>query len=123
MDEREKYLQYQEGKKQAEASGINALTRDMGLTAQSVARDAKAALDRGVDDIDDDFSMAADQLHKDAKDAGTGIKNEIKQDTGLGNARSTRFDEAASGKGLTDNIKEPEKDDDFYVSRKRARYQ
>lgn len=123
MDEREKYLEYQEGKKQAEASGINALTRDMGLTAQSVARDAKAALDRGVDELDEDFSLTADQLHKDVKDAGTGIKNEIKQDTGLGNARSTRFDEAASGKGLTDNIKEPDKDEDIYVSRKRARYQ
>lgn len=123
MDAREKYLEYQEGKKQAEASGINALTRDMGLTAQSVAKDTKAALDRGVDDVDDSISASFDQLSKDVKDAGKGIKDEVKQDVGIGNAKSTRFDEAASGKGLTDNIKEPDKDEEIYMSRKRARYQ
>lgn len=123
MDEREKYLEYQEGKRQAEASGINALTRDMELTAQSVSRGAKDALDRSVDDLDRDISDGANKIGKDIKDTGVGIKDEVKQDVGIGNAQSTRFDAAASGKGLTDNIKEPDKDDEIYVSRKRARYQ
>lgn len=123
MDEREKYLEYQEGKRQAEASGINALTRDIELTTQSMSHGVKDALDRGVDDLDRDISTSADKIAKDVKDTGVGIKDEIKQDVGIGNAKSTRFDEAASGKGLTDNIKEPDKDEEIYTSRKRARYQ
>lgn len=123
MDERELYREYQEGKKQAEASGIDAVMRDMELTGKTAANEFKDALDRGVDDVDDSISASFDQLSKNVKDAGKGIKNEVKQDVGIGNAKSTRFDEAASGKGLTDNIKEPDKDEEIYMSRKRARYQ
>lgn len=122
MDEQELYREYQEGKKQAEASGLDALMRDMELTGKTAANGFKDALDRSVDDLDRDIGAGIDKIGEDIKNAGTGVKDEIKQDVGIGNARSTRFDAAASGKGLTDNIKPPEKDDEIYVSRKRARY-
>lgn len=123
MDEQEKYLEYQKGKEQAEASGINALMRDVEITGEKAVEGAKDAGDRVVDTVDDDVTEAFDKVGKDAKDTVADVKNSVKQDIGIGNAKSSRFDKAASGEGLTDNIKEPEKDDDFYVSRKRARYQ
>ena len=123
MNEQEKYLEYQKGKEQAEASGINALMRDVELTSEKAVEGVKDTGDRVVDDVDDDVSGIFDKVGKDTKDTAADIKNSIKQDTGIGNAKSSRFDDAAAGKGLTDNIKEPEKDEDIYVSRKRARYQ
>lgn len=123
MDEQEKYLEYQKGKEQAEASGINALMRDIEITNEKAVEGVKDVGDRMVDEVDDDVSEAFDKVGKDTKDTVKDVKNSIKQDVGIGNAKSSRFDDAAAGKGLTDNIKEPEKDDDIYVSRKRARYQ
>ena len=123
MDEQEKYLEYQKGKEQAEASGINALMRDVEITGEKAVEGAKDAGDRVVDTVDDDVTEAFDKVGKDAKDTVADVKDSVKQDIGIGNAKSSRFDKAASGEGLTDNIKEPEKDDDFYMSRKRARYQ
>ena len=123
MDEQEKYLEYQKGKEQAEASGINALIRDIEITNEKAVEGVKDTGDRIVDEVDDDVSEAFDKVGKDTKDTVKDVKNSIKQDVGIGNAKSSRFDDAAAGKGLTDNIKEPEKDDDIYVSRKRARYQ
>jgi len=127
MDEQEKYLEYQKGKEQAEASGINALMRDVELTGEKVANGAKDAGDRVVDEVDDDITAAADKLGKDTKNTVQDVKNSVKNDLGVGNSKSvpnsSRFDDAAAGKGLTDNIKEPEKDDEIYVSRKRQRYQ
>lgn len=123
MDEREKYLEYQKGKEQAEASGINALMRDVELTGEKVANGAKDAGDRMVDEVDDDITGAAHKLQKDTNTVVKDVKDNVKQDLGIGNAKSSRFDDAAAGKGLTDNIKEPEKDDEIYVSRKRQRYQ
>lgn len=127
MDEREKYLEYQKGKEQAEASGINALMRDVELTGEKVANGAKDVGDRAVDEVDDDVTAAVNKFSKDTKDTVQDVKNSAKNDLGIGNAKSTpkssRFDDAAAGKGLTDNIKEPEKDDEIYVSRKRQRYQ
>lgn len=123
MDEREKYLEYQKGKEQAEASGINALMRDVELTSEKVANGAKDAGDRMVDEVDDDITGATHKLQKDTNTVVKDVKDNVKQDIGIGNAKSSRFDDAAAGKGLTDNIKEPEKDDEIYVSRKRQRYQ
>lgn len=123
MDEQEKYLEYQKGKEQAEASGINALLRDVEITSEKTVKGAKDAGDMMVDEVDDDVSTTFDKVGKDTKDTVQDVKNSVKQDVGIGNAKSSRFDKAASGEGLTDNIKEPEKDDDIYVSRKRQRYQ
>lgn len=123
MDEQEKYLEYQKGKEQAEASGINALMRDVEITSEKAVEGVKDTGDRMVDEVDDDVSEAFDKVGKDTKDTVKDVKDSIKHDVGIGNAKSSRFDDAAAGKGLTDNIKEPEKDDDIYVSRKRARYQ
>lgn len=123
MDEQEKYLEYQKGKEQAEASGINALLRDVEITSEKTVEGAKDAGDMMVDEVDDDVSATFDKVGKDTKDTVQDVKNSVKQDVGIGNAKSSRFDKAASGEGLTDNIKEPEKDDDIYVSRKRQRYQ
>lgn len=123
MDEQEKYLEYQKGKEQAEASGINALLRDVEITSEKTVEGAKDAGDMMVDEVDDDVSTTFDKVGKDTKDTVQDVKNSVKQDVGIGNAKSSRFDKAASGEGLTDNIKEPEKDDDIYVSRKRQRYQ
>lgn len=125
MNEQEKYLEYQKGKEQAEASGINALVRDVELTSEKAVEGVKDTGDRMVDEVDDDVSNAFDKVGKDTKDTVKDVKDSVKQDIGIGNAKSSRFDTAASGKGLTDNIKESgsEKDDEIYVSRKRARYQ
>ncbi len=122
-DEREKYLAYEKGKEQAEASGLNALMRDVEITAGDMADDVKETVDKGVDEVDKDMTGAAKKVERDAESAADDVKTELKNDIGIGNAKGSRFDEAASGKGLTDNIKEPDKDEEVYVSRKRARYQ
>lgn len=120
MNEQEVYQKYQEGKKQAEASGIDALTRDIGKTGKLVADDAKYAVDKTVDNVDDDVTEIVEKTRDDVDAAAKGIKNEVKQDIGIGNAKSSRFDNVDD---LTANIKSPENNDDFYVSRKMARYQ
>ena len=123
MDEQEMYLAYQKGKEQAEASGINALIRDVEITSEKAVKGAKDAGDNVVDNVDNDVTEVFDKVGKDAKNTVTDVKDSVKQDVGIGHARSSRFDKAASGEGLTDNIKEHEKDDDIYISSKRARYQ
>lgn len=120
MDEQEVYKTYQEGKKQAEASGIDALTRDIGRTGKNIAGDAKYAVDKTVDTVDDDVTEIVKKTGKDIDNTATGIKNEVKQDIGIGNAdKGSRYD---AGAELADKVKESEKDEDVYVSRKRARY-
>lgn len=134
MDAQEKYLEYEKGKKQANATGLDALLRDVDITAEKTAQGAKNALDDGVDSLDDNVTTVAKRGEKDVKDTAGKVENDakqavgdvkdnIKQDLGVGSGRSSRFDAAASGKDLTENIKEPDKDDEVYVSRKAARYQ
>lgn len=122
-DEREAYLAYEKGKEQAEASGLDALLRDVKITAGDAVDDVKDTVDGGVDEVDKDLTGAAKTVERDVESTTDDIKNELKADVGIGNSKASRFDEAASGKGLTDNIKEPDKDEEVYVSRKRARYQ
>ena len=119
-DKQEVYEAYEQAKKDANASGIDALTRDVRKTGEGAVNGVKEAGDMAVNDIDDDITAGAEKLQKDANDAVKGVKNEAKRDLGVGTRDPRRFDSADK---LTENIKQPEKDDDFYVSRKRARYQ
>lgn len=120
-EKQEVYDAVEQQKKDANASGIDALTRDLRKTGESTVAGAKEAVDMGINDIDDDITAGVEKLQKDINDTGKGIKNELKQDLGVGTTdkRTSRFDKAAE---LTENIKEPEKDDDIYVSRKRQKY-
>ena len=120
MNEQEFYRKYQEGKKQSEASGIDALIRDVELTGEGAVEEAKYAVDKTVDEVDDDVTEMFEKARKDVDDSVKGVKNEIKQDVGIGNADKSRYDKADE---LVENIKEPEKDEEMYISRKRARYQ
>ena len=80
-------------------SGIQALTQDTEYTTRRI-----------VNDIDDSATQFAEDVEKDTKETATDIKNDIKQDVlGINPSKSSRFDSAASGKDLTDNIKEPDK--------------
>ena len=120
MDEQEKYKEYQKGKEQSEATGINAIMRDVEITREYAERDVKNTGDKIVDNVDNDVTEVVEKTAKDVGNTAKDVKNNVKHDLGIGNAKASRFDEGAS---LADNNKEPEKEDDMYVSRKRARYQ
>lgn len=115
-ERQEVYEAYEHAKKDANATGIDALTRDVRRTGESAVEGAKQAGDMAVNDIDDELTAGAQKIQKDANDA---VQN-VKKETGVGTRDPRRFDSAEK---LTENIKAPEKDDDIYVSRKRARYQ
>ena len=119
-DKQEVYEAYEQAKKDANASGIDALTRDIRKTGEGAVNGVKEAGDMAINDIDDDLTAGAEKLQKDANDAVKNVKNGVKQDLGVGTRDPRRFDGVDK---LTENIKQPEKDDDIYVSRKRARYQ
>lgn len=119
-DKREMYEAVEQAKKDANASGIDALTRDVRRTSAAAVEGAKEAGDMIVNDIDDDLTEGAEKLQKDANDTVKSVKNSAKQDLGIGTRDPRRFDKADE---LAKNIKEPDKDEEIYTSRKRARYQ
>lgn len=119
-ERQEVYEAYEHAKKDANATGIDALTRDVRRTGESAVEGAKQAGDMAVNDIDDELTAGAQKIQKGANDAVQNVKNDVKKETGVGTRDPRRFDSAEK---LTENIKAPEKDDNIYVSRKRARYQ
>lgn len=111
--------------KKAEATGLDKLKVDIESTGEKVTGGVKEAADNAVNEVDKDVSGAVKTAGKEVSDTIDKAKDEVKNDLGVGttgNNKASRFDEAASGK-MTENIKEPEKDEEIYMSRKMQRYQ
>lgn len=107
-------------KKDENASGIDALTRDIRKTGENIGAGAKEATDMAVNDIDDSLTEGAQKIQKDVNDSVTLAKNDAKKDLGIGT--TDKRDRFANADKLTENIKSPEKDDEIYMSRKQKRY-
>lgn len=119
-EKQEVYEAVEQTKKDSNASGIDALTRDVRKTGEGAVEGVKEAGDMVVNDVDDDLTEGAEKIQKDINDTAKNAKNNVKQDLGVGTRDPRRFDKAEE---MAANIKESDKDEDFYVSRKRARYQ
>lgn len=116
----EMYEAVEQAKKDANASGIDALTRDVRKTAEGTVAGAKEAGDKMVNDVDDEFTASVEKLQKDTNGVIKDTKNNVKQNLGVGTKDPSRY---AKADKLTENIKEASKDEEIYMSRKRARYQ
>lgn len=107
-------------KKDENASGIDALTRDIRKTGENIGAGAKEAADMAVNDVDDALTEGVEKIQKDVNDSVKSVKNGAKKDLGIGTTdKRERF---ANADKLTENIKEPEKDEEMYMSRKQRRY-
>ena len=91
-------------------SGIQALAQDTEYTTSRIVNDIDDSATQFAEDVEKDTKFVAGKIEKDTKETATDIKNDINQDVlGINPSKSSRFDSAASGKDLTDNIKEPDK--------------
>lgn len=132
-DEKQKLREaVEQAKADNEASGINALMRDVRLSSEQMESEAKAAGSKFASDLETEVESGAQKLKQDARDTFDNAKASFKQSVGetvqdvrrvSSGVRS--LDRFAKADKLVEKIKEPEAeaDDELYVPRKRARYQ
>lgn len=102
-------------------SGIGALTQDLGYTTSHVINDVDDSVTQVVENVEDDVKKVSSKLETDVKNTMGSAKDSVKETLGVNLSKSSRFDDAASGKGLTDNIKEPDTSEPYMPGR-RNRY-
>lgn len=132
-DEKQKLREaVEQAKADNEASGINALMRDVRLSSEQMESEAKAAGSKFARDLETEAENGAQKLKQDARDTFDNAKASFKQSVGetVQDVRRVsggvcNLDRFAKADKLIEKIKEPEAeaDDELYVPRKRARYQ